>query len=333
MKSEMPRSFPIASKTLVIQPLPGIGDMLWHLPLLKAIARQTPSKKITLLCKPSSQAPLLFKESEFIDDILFLPSPSTSSFWEAVTHLKRLSFHQSWVLHHSKRYYMLAFFANIQKRYGYGFRWQRMWLTEGKTLTSDQRSLSTLDRIAAYMDTQDFKKMPQDPFLKISKKQQTSFLQKFSRHPRPWIVLGIGATQAFKSWSEESFAALAQELSQQEGKTVFLCGSSSEQERAQAILGHLKTPKTSIVPITDFSLDEVMTLLSLASLFIGNDSGLMNIAATLGIPTVGLFGATPQLSYVPNLFGVMPPPPLASMDAITPSMVLSVLSEKGFLDV
>lgn len=100
--------------------------------------------------------------------------------------------------------------------------------------------------------------MPQDPYLKVSKKQQNHLLQKFSMHPHPWIIFGIGAIEAFKSWPIESFADLAQELTKKGEKTIFLCCSSTEQERAHAILSLLKTTDTSIIPIIHFSLDEVL---------------------------------------------------------------------------
>ena len=43
----------------VIQPLPGIGDMVWHLPHIRAIA-QAVGHKVTLVTKPRSAADQLF---------------------------------------------------------------------------------------------------------------------------------------------------------------------------------------------------------------------------------------------------------------------------------
>jgi len=37
--------------TLVIQPLPGVGDAVWHLPHLQSIAAQPKEKAVTLLTK------------------------------------------------------------------------------------------------------------------------------------------------------------------------------------------------------------------------------------------------------------------------------------------
>jgi ADP-heptose:LPS heptosyltransferase len=47
------------------------------------------------------------------------------------------------------------------------------------------------------------------------------------------------------------------------------------------------------------SLPEVAACLSRAALFVGNDSGLMHLAAAAGAPTLGLFGPTNAAEYGP----------------------------------
>ena len=46
-------------------------------------------------------------------------------------------------------------------------------------------------------------------------------------------------------------------------------------------------------------LPEVAAVMARCALFVGNDSGLMHLAAATGIPTVGLFGPTPASEYAP----------------------------------
>jgi ADP-heptose:LPS heptosyltransferase len=43
----------------------------------------------------------------------------------------------------------------------------------------------------------------------------------------------------------------------------------------------------------------VAAVLRRAALFIGNDTGLMHIAASVGTPTLGLFGPSPAAQYAP----------------------------------
>ena len=52
--------------------------------------------------------------------------------------------------------------------------------------------------------------------------------------------------------------------------------------------------------VGQLTLPEVSACLTRASLFIGNDSGLMHMAAAAGAPTIGLFGPTPAGIYGPT---------------------------------
>jgi heptosyltransferase-3 len=47
------------------------------------------------------------------------------------------------------------------------------------------------------------------------------------------------------------------------------------------------------------SLPEAAACLDRMALFVGNDSGLMHLAAATGVPTLGLFGPTPAAEYAP----------------------------------
>src|SRR6202042_2736897 len=53
----------------VVQPLPGIGDMVWHMPHIRAIAAAS-GAPITLLAKPRSLADQLFAGEPTVDAIL-----------------------------------------------------------------------------------------------------------------------------------------------------------------------------------------------------------------------------------------------------------------------
>jgi ADP-heptose:LPS heptosyltransferase len=47
------------------------------------------------------------------------------------------------------------------------------------------------------------------------------------------------------------------------------------------------------------TLPEASACLSRCALYVGNDSGLMHLAAASGTPTLGLFGPTPAAEYAP----------------------------------
>ena len=53
-------------------------------------------------------------------------------------------------------------------------------------------------------------------------------------------------------------------------------------------------------------VDDAVALLTAAQAFIGNDSGLLNIAAACGRPTIGIFAQREPLDYTENIIPVVP---------------------------
>jgi heptosyltransferase-2 len=77
--------------------------------------------------------------------------------------------------------------------------------------------------------------------------------------------------------------------------TVFLIGGSGDAAHAQRLLAHRH--RAGAVNACGLALAESLALLHRADLFVGTDSGPMNLAAAVGTPAFALFGATPVLSY------------------------------------
>lgn len=316
-------------KTLVIQPLPGLGDMLWYLPYFRSLARQTPTGKITLLTKQKSQAKDLLKGEDFIEEVLYLEKEGTSSrrsIWKLLHEIKKRDFQSVWVLHHSAQYAFLAYIAGIPERHGYGFKWQKLWLTGKHYLKPRLFNTGTLERVTTFMKVYDFHLEKEDVILKLSQSEILHIRERFKEAVRPWYVLGVGASQDFKRWSPDHFAALAQKLAQQ--GTVFLLASPTEKSINECILSKIKN-REHLIQVSDLTISQAATLISQAKCFIGNCSGPLNIAASVNVPSVGLFGATEILSYSDNFIPISPTPenkPL-KMDGIFPDQVIEVLKK------
>ncbi|HZB90207.1 MAG TPA: glycosyltransferase family 9 protein [Stellaceae bacterium] len=118
----------------------------------------------------------------------------------------------------------------------------------------------------------------------------------------PVLALGPTANWGGKQWPAERFAALAQRLTAPGGPLpgARIAVLAADHERAQA------APLLDALP-RDRSLDLVgrtdlltaAAALRRAALFIGNDTGIMHIAAAMGTPTLGLFGPSLEANYAP----------------------------------
>ena len=115
----------------------------------------------------------------------------------------------------------------------------------------------------------------------------------------PVIGLGPTANWAGKVWPADRFVAafhaLAAELPGARA-AVFAGPGEGERAMAAAVLAALPA---AVDLVGSLSLPEAAACLARVRLFIGNDSGLMHLAAAAGAPTLGLFGPTPASEYAP----------------------------------
>ncbi len=113
---------------------------------------------------------------------------------------------------------------------------------------------------------------------------------------RPIVGLGPTANWQQKVWPADRFAALFHALNNGAIPAVFAGPGDTERAMAAPLLASLPN---AIDLVGRLSLPEVAACLARCELFVGNDSGLMHLAAAAGVPTLGLFGPTPAQEYAP----------------------------------
>ncbi|HXT80126.1 MAG TPA: glycosyltransferase family 9 protein [Acetobacteraceae bacterium] len=115
-----------------------------------------------------------------------------------------------------------------------------------------------------------------------------------------FIALAPTANWAPKIWPAARFAALFQALSADllPGARPAVFAGPGAQERAMAAPLLAALPQ-AVDLAGRLSVPEAAACLARTSLFIGNDSGLMHLAASAGTPTIGLFGPTDAAEYAP----------------------------------
>jgi heptosyltransferase-3 len=107
----------------------------------------------------------------------------------------------------------------------------------------------------------------------------------FAKSPesaRPYAVLHPIASAPDKTWPSSNFLATAEHLDQRLGlQPVFIAGPGESLDA----FAQYRT-------LAGAPLEEMKSLLSGASLFVGNDSGPAHMAAAFGLPVVVLFGCS-----------------------------------------
>ncbi|MBS29128.1 MAG: glycosyl transferase [Alphaproteobacteria bacterium] len=127
--------------------------------------------------------------------------------------------------------------------------------------------------------------------------------------PKGTRVLAIGPTANWigKTWHAERFVETIRRLTGLSGNTdnavlpdakVAIFGGEDERDAAAPVLDAI--PDDRLIDLVGkIDLPTAGACLARSALFIGNDSGLMHMAAAAGIPTLGLFGPSRPERYGP----------------------------------
>jgi heptosyltransferase II len=89
-----------------------------------------------------------------------------------------------------------------------------------------------------------------------------------------------------------------------------------------------------VIPALGWHMAEVAALLSEAAFYVGNDTGVMNMAAAVGTRAYALFGATPPLHHSAQIVPVLSPSggPLDGVARLSLDAVLAVIErDRGLL--
>ena len=117
---------------------------------------------------------------------------------------------------------------------------------------------------------------------------------------RLYVGLGPTANWSGKIWPGERFVQLFREVQSTwpDARPVVFAGPGKDEA---ALAAPVLAGLPDAVDLSGrLSLPEAAACLSRCALFVGNDSGLMHLAAAAGAPTLGLFGPTPASEYAPR---------------------------------
>jgi ADP-heptose:LPS heptosyltransferase len=142
--------------------------------------------------------------------------------------------------------------------------------------------------------------IPEFILLERDRKESEVLMKKYNLQGRRFIVICPGGGEAiYRRWPVERYARIIDFISSF-GFQVVLVGSKKEKELAQKIMVLSNTDIINICGET--SIFVLAAVLQKALLYIGNDSGVLHIAAAVKTPTLCIMGGGHFTRFFPYTF-------------------------------
>jgi len=278
-----------------------VGDAVMAIPALEAIRNSRTGDEICVLARPAVAD--LLAGQPFVDRILRYEFRGQHQGWwgkqKLIANLHREKFDIAVLLQNAFDAAWLAWRSGIPERIGYARDGRGPLLTkaiqvpaEGEIPKHESHYYLELLRRAGWVHT----RPPVAPIrVQIAEEAHTSAeasLRAAGAGEKRWrCAIAPGASYgAAKCWPPEYFGQLADRLISECGADVIFFGTAAEKEISARICSHMKSRAISLVG--DTSMRDLAAMFASCSVFIGNDSGAMHVAAAAGVPVIGIFGST-----------------------------------------
>ena len=210
--------------------------------------------------------------------------------WQLAGEIKKHGYDQAIVLPGSLKSSLVPFLAGIPKRTGY-LGEQRYGLLNDIYKLNKQQLPTTVERFVNLSGRHKVLSECPRPQLAIEESSRLTAAEQLGYiKNEPLLVLCPGAEYgAAKRWPVQRYAELAK-LRAEQGWQVWLMGSDKDKEICNLI--DVLSNKVCKNLAGKTSLIEAVDLMSLATIVVTNDSGLMHLAAALDRKVVAIYGSS-----------------------------------------
>lgn len=262
-----------------------IGDAVMSLPVLRALRRNAPTRRIAVLAR---RGPAAIYSAEGSADEVRVASGSLASLRIAAGG----GFGEAWLLPNSFRAALVPFLARVPERIGYASDGRAALLSSA--LPPPPRTGHQLRDYDPLLESRGIEPDFDPPRLSLSADSIGRAREALARAglptDRPLVLLAPGAAFGWtKRWPADRFGRLGQLLLERGLLSALVIGPGEErlaEEARVAAGGYLPALGADLDPIG------LAGLVARAQVVVCNDSGPMHLAAAVGTPVVAIFGPT-----------------------------------------
>ena len=280
-----------------------IGDTILTLPFLKNLRLSEPDAQIDMLIAPKSGE--IIEDCPFVDNFIYFDTTrkhkyengkeKKKSFWHYVSLLRKNKYDKAYVLKRSLSSAMLVFLSGIQERIGFDTEHRGFLLT--KKVPYDNKKHESecfLDVLRAdgINVSDNILENTVNPF---AEEKVEKILQENNLSDKKLVIVHATATNPGKLWDLENFAKVTEYLINQKNVNVVFIGTDFDYDTYGRMLKMIKEPLNT-QPLNlcgKLSLKESLAMTKRVDLLIGNDSGNLHMASSVGTPVIGIYGPMP----------------------------------------
>jgi heptosyltransferase-2 len=297
---------PARKKKILVLRYRFIGDTILTIPFLRNLRRAEPSAYIAWVVAPGSSE--VIKGIPYVDELIYwdpltihADSRGTHRTWKEkwgfIRELRARHFDKVYVLKRSFSSAIMALISGAPARIGFATEGRGLLLTKRVPYRHDRHEVLNFlevlksdgmvihDDFLEYWTTLEEERIADD----LLDREGVMATDKI-------VAIHPFSSISARGWHLENYASLVSRL-HKEGYRTMILGAPGDKVVFDG-MRHLFGPLCAdLVGKADIRI--TMALLRKSSLFVGNDSGVMHLAAAAGIPLVVLFGPQSPIKFRP----------------------------------
>ena len=297
----------MAPKRILVKEVNWLGDLVMSLPALRAIRSAFAGSMLSVLVRQELAG--FFDGMGWVDEVISYTFRRGARGWtdqlQLIASIRERCFDLAVIFPNSFRSALWTLLAGVPRRAGYATDGRWLLLTERAapklSSTKVHQEFYWLDMVAETLGVSStvIETLPSQ--LEVSQRNTAHMREWLAAHRRNQnaALIAISPAAAYgpaKEWPGPRFAELI-DLLQTAGAECILLGTTSERRKCEQLAS--MSGRGALIAAGETGIGELKSLLSLCDGFVGNDSGIMHLAAAIGIPTVGIFGSTNPLRTGP----------------------------------
>lgn len=283
-----------------------VGDVVMSLPALEAVKENFPGCTLSVAARPWVSP--IFESHPSVDRVFLYERPegalrSLEGILRLAGKIRREGHDMAILFQNAFEAALLCLLGGVRYRIGYGTDGRGPLLSHRIPLDPGILRLHQSEYYLEILRSMGWTAESRYPRLYVEEESvrwaRRTLGVRGKEERSPVVGLGPGAVYGnAKRWPPERFAEIGRWAAERWGAEVVLMGSQGEVEICRQLCRCMEYRPLNLCGRT--SLSEAIGLISEFSLFVTNDSGLMHIAAALGVPTLAIFGPTDHVATGPQ---------------------------------